>query len=117
MLGLVGGDEAGRDIAQPLRRDVLDVGLATAQAFDPARVDVDPDHVVSGLGERDRQRQADIAEADDPDFHGPEMVRAPELGLVATPSGAKALTLAAAPGSRYKGVFMEPAPRCARPRI
>ena len=50
--------------------DVLDVAAATAQALDLGLVGVESDDLVPGLGEGDRQRQADVSEADDPYLHG-----------------------------------------------
>ncbi len=53
------------DGPQGLVGDVLDVGLARRDRLDLARIDVDGDHVAALLRERDRERQADVAQADD----------------------------------------------------
>ena len=74
-VGLVQLHVAGREHAalehgaQPRVGDVLDVRAALAQGRDLARVDVEPDHVAVGLREGDREREADVAETDDPDLH------------------------------------------------
>ena len=48
---------------------VLDVAASLAEALDLARVDVEADDLVAGLGKSDRQRQPDIAEPDDSNLH------------------------------------------------
>ncbi|GAA2813215.1 hypothetical protein GCM10019017_68810 [Streptomyces showdoensis] len=60
--GLQGG-------AQPLGGDVLDVRLARGEALDPLGVHVVPDHLVTGLGGPDGERQADIALSNHDDAH------------------------------------------------
>ena len=47
--------------------------LAAAKAPDASLVRVDADHLASRLGEGDRQRQADVAETDDPNLHRGEV--------------------------------------------
>ena len=66
----VGSREALSAGAKPIRCDVLDVGLTAAKALHAARVDVHADHLASGLGERDRERQAHVAQADYSHLHG-----------------------------------------------
>ena len=43
--------------------------LAAVEAVDDALADVEADHAVAGLRELHRERQADVAEADDPEQH------------------------------------------------
>ena len=57
---------------QALGRDVLDVGAPVTQRLDLARVDVEADDVPARLGERDGERQTDVAESDDADAHARE---------------------------------------------
>ena len=45
-----------------LGRHVLDEGLPLLDGLDAPRVEIDADHGRAGFGERDRQRQADVAE-------------------------------------------------------
>ena len=52
---------------KPLAFDVLDVALAPVQRIDDARDDVDEEHPAARLGEGRRERQADVARADDGD--------------------------------------------------
>ena len=47
--------------------DVADVGAPRVHARDPRRVDVEADHAEAGLRELDREREPDVAEADDAD--------------------------------------------------
>ena len=57
--------------AQCIRGNVLDVGFAALELRDFRFLDVDAGDGESGLGELDRQRQADVAQADDADAGGP----------------------------------------------
>ena len=73
------GDEPGVDERlQYLRRHVLDVALALVQLGDAGRVDVHEQHALAGVGERAREREADVAGSDDGD------VALHRLGIVAT---------------------------------
>ena len=49
--------------------DVLDVALAALEALDLSRIGVEADDFVAGLGKRNGERQADVAESDDSDLH------------------------------------------------
>jgi hypothetical protein len=62
-----GGVEAaaGPQLGHPLRADVADVALAPLQLGHLVGVDVEAEHRVAAPGERLRQRQPDVAEADD----------------------------------------------------
>ena len=60
------GDEP-RDV---LAGDVGDVGLAPIDGVDLALIEVDAGRDEAGAGELDRERQADVAEADDADARG-----------------------------------------------
>ena len=68
-LGVGGRLDAVGDGREALGGDVLDVGVAVADRADLARVGVEADDVVARLGEGDGERQAHVAEADDPDGH------------------------------------------------
>ena len=50
---------------QALGGDVLDVADALLDRRDSARVDIEADHVVTGLGKRDAQRNAHVPQSDD----------------------------------------------------
>ena len=52
---------------QPLARDVVDVRLAAVEGGDDALDHVDEEDAAAGLGERGRERHADVARADDGD--------------------------------------------------
>ena len=67
--GVGRGLQAVADRGDALVGHVLDPAAAGGQALDRAAVDVEADDVVTRLRKRDRQRQADVAEADDPYFH------------------------------------------------
>jgi hypothetical protein len=56
--------------SEPLVADVLDERVAGVDRVDARLRDVQSHHVVARLGERDAERQADVAHADDPDVHG-----------------------------------------------
>ena len=63
-----GGEAAVADEApEELRRDVLDVALATVQLVDPRGVDLDEDDRAPGLREDLREGDADVARAHDRD--------------------------------------------------
>ena len=62
--------ELAAERSQRLVGDVLDVAAAGGERLDLARVGVEADHLVTHLGESDREGQADVAEADNPDLHG-----------------------------------------------
>ena len=69
-VGVVGaGPEAVAKRRQGGVGDVLDVAAALAEGLDLARVDVEADDLVAGLGEGYGERQPDVAEPDDPDLH------------------------------------------------
>jgi hypothetical protein len=52
---------------EPRALDVLDVAFAPVQRVDDVPYDVDDEHPAAGLGKGRRERQADIARADDGD--------------------------------------------------
>ena len=62
--------------------DVLDVALAFAEGGDLARVEVEADHLVAGLGEGDGEGEADVTESDDPIFIGGSLDSPPPCSLV-----------------------------------
>ena len=62
--------EALADRRAAARRGCPRCSSRRAERGHAARVGVDADHVVALLGERDGQRQADVAEPDDADLHG-----------------------------------------------
>ena len=51
-----------------MRVDVLDVALAGVERVDLARIDVEAEDGEAALAEGDRERQADVAQADDADL-------------------------------------------------
>ena len=53
--------------AEVVVRDVVDEALAPAEPVDTVLVQVEPDHVMTDLDRADRQRQADVALADNDD--------------------------------------------------
>src|SRR3546814_18262803 len=66
-----GGAEAGGACCSYRRgRDMLDQRLAGVQPCNLAGMDVETEHAVADVRIAQRQRQADIAEADDPDGCG-----------------------------------------------
>ena len=69
--------------AQARGRHVLDVRLAPAELSDPPRVEVDADHALPRFGERQRERQADVAQPHDPDSHLLPPVKSPATGSAA----------------------------------
>ena len=64
-----GGLQLRADGGELLRRDVLDVGLTATDRGHLGHARVDADHSLAGLGERDGQRKADVAESNDADGH------------------------------------------------
>jgi hypothetical protein len=67
--GARGGLQLRANGGELLRRDVLDVGLAAADRGHLGHARVNADHTLAGLGERDGQRKADVAESNDADGH------------------------------------------------
>ena len=72
---------------QALGRDVLDRRLAARERLDRVCVHVEADDVRGRLGKGDGKRQADVAEADDPDFHAISLVWAPGGSLAVSHDG------------------------------
>ena len=82
---------------QPLVGDVLDRRAAGRELGDAPVVDVDADHLLARLGERDGQRQADISQSDDADAqrcfldlregHGPRVAPGADLVVPGDGSG------------------------------
>ena len=62
--------QAVADRGEAVVADILDAAVALREELDGPGVDVEADDVVARLGERDRERQADVPEPDDPDPHG-----------------------------------------------
>jgi hypothetical protein len=64
------GAHASADRAQAVGRDILDVAVPGVDGRDLARVRVEADHLVAGLGELHGKGEPDVAESDDPYLHG-----------------------------------------------
>ena len=96
------------DAGEPLGGDVLDVGAALAQAGDLGGVDVDADHVLPRLREGHRERESDVAQADDADAHAPPRSRS-------TIAARPALSARAARGRRRPSGGSAPRSWCAAP--
>ena len=91
-MGIGGGDDpeaTGEGRGEPLIRDVVDRRGPGVELRDAAVVGVDPLDLESGLHEGDRQRQSDVAQADDGDpsilGHDPSIRSAPGRSWVADP--------------------------------
>ena len=78
------GGDPRRHRAQPVGVHVLDVGVPGGDRADLGRIDVHSGHRLTGLGERDREWKADVAQTDDAHRHCALTIQGGCTGSVST---------------------------------